>query len=286
MPGADQDTPVLIKLGKELYFEKRLSVNHSISCNTCHPVDHYRAGADNDPTSDGAHGQRGQRNSPTVFNAGFHAAQFWDGRAKDLVEQAKAPILNPVEMAMPSEAEVGKRLGAIKRYQQLFVSAFPGTPEKITYEMVARALAAFERTLVTHDRFDDFLEGKDRALSRAELEGLNLFLTLGCTACHQGALLGGTTFQKVGLVHPYPNTDDLGRFVVTKDESDRFKFKVPSLRNVALTPPYFHDGKVATLQQAVRQMAYMQLDRQITDAQVRSLVAFLKSLSDARFRAL
>jgi cytochrome c peroxidase len=139
--------------------------------------------------------------------------------------------------------------------------------------------------LITHDRFDDFLEGQDQALSRAELRGLELFLSIGCASCHRGALLGGTTFEKAGVAHPYTNTNDLGRFVVTKDDGDRYKFKVSSLRNVALTAPYFHDGKAAKLGEAVRQMAYIELDRQLTEEQARSLVAFLKSLSDGRFRA-
>src|SRR5512136_580014 len=165
MPGADKDSPAAITLGQKLYFEKRLSVNGKQSCNDCHMVDQNRAGVDNEPTSEGAHGKRGDRNSPTTLNAGFHFAQFWDGRAKDLVEQAKGPVLNPVEMAMPDEKEVIKRLEADADYARLFKAAFPGEDKPINYHTFARAVAAFERTLITHDRFDDFLKGDDKALN-------------------------------------------------------------------------------------------------------------------------
>lgn len=280
MPGAEKDTPVMIALGKKLFFDKRLSVNETISCNSCHMLDGQRAGVDNEPTSPGAFGKRGTRNSPTVLNAGFHATQFWDGRAKDLVEQAKGPVLNPVEMAMPTETEVIKRISGDDEYRKLFAQAFPDITDRISYQNVAHAIAAFERTLITRDRFDDFLKGEDQALSASALKGLELFLTAGCTACHNGPTLGGDTFQKVGLLHPYAHTNDVGRFEVTKNEDDLFKFKVPSLRNVALTKPYFHDGKVSALDAAVRQMAYMQLDRNLTAEETEFLVAFLNALSD------
>jgi cytochrome c peroxidase len=280
MPGAEQDTPAMIKLGEKLFFDKRLSINESQSCNSCHMVDQAKGGVDNEPTSEGAFHQRGGRNSPTVLNAGLHLAQFWDGRAKDLVEQAKGPILNPIEMAMPREDVVIQRLGAVKEYQALFKDAFPGAAQSINYDHVAQAIAAFERTLITRDRFDDFLKGDDRALNDGELKGLELFLTTGCTTCHMGSTIGGTMFQKAGLVHPYPNTNDVGRIAITKDEDDLYKFKVPSLRNIALTAPYFHDGAWPTLEAAVRQMAYMQLDKQLTDEEVQSLASFLRTLTD------
>jgi cytochrome c peroxidase len=279
MPGSAEDTPALVALGRKLYFEKKLSVNNSQSCNTCHRVDEGRGGVDNEPTSEGAFKKRGDRNSPTTLNAGFHMAQFWDGRAPNLVEQAKGPILNPVEMAMPDEAEVIKRLKADRSYPPLFDKAFPGAADKISYENVARAIAAFERTLVTRDRFDDFQKGDDAALNETELRGLDLFLTAGCTTCHFSPTLGATTYQKVGLVHPY-ETPDLGRAKVTKDEDDNNKFKVPSLRNIALTAPYFHDGKQATLRETVVKMAFHQLDRKLTDAEADALVAFLNTLTD------
>lgn len=280
MPGAEKDTPALVALGKKLFLDKRLSTNNSQSCNSCHNVEGKGGGVDNEATSPGAFGKRGGRNSPTVLNAGLQLAQFWDGRAADLVAQAKGPILNPGEMAMPSEAEVVKKLGAAKDYPPLFDKAFSGAGSKISYENIAQAIAAFERTLITRDRFDDFLKGSDKALSALELKGANLFLTTGCTTCHTGPLIGGGMYMKVGLVNPYENTSDLGRFEVTKDNDDKFKFKVPTLRNIALTAPYFHDGKIATLPDAVKKMAWLQLGKELKDDEIKAIVAFLGSLTD------
>lgn len=279
MPGAEKDTAALVKLGKELYFEKALSKNNSQSCNSCHRVDGKGGGVDNEATSPGAFGKRGGRNSPTTLNAGFQFAQFWDGRAEDLKAQAKGPVLNPVEMAMPAEAEVVSRLGAMAKYGELFRAAFPGQAQPVTYDNMAHAIAAFERTLVTHDRFDTFLKGDDKALSATELKGLNEFLTLGCTTCHYGPVIGGQVYQKIGLVNPYP-TDDKGRSEITKDEDDHFKFKVPMLRNIAITQPYFHKGQVATLDDAVRKMAWHQLGKELSKDQADALVAFLHALTD------
>lgn len=279
MPGASNDTPAMVALGKRLYFDKRLSVNDTQSCNTCHRVDENRGGVDNEPTSPGAFGKRGDRNSPTTLNAGFHFVQFWDGRAKDLVEQAKGPVLNPVEMAMPEEAEVIKKLSAVPDYKVGFAQAFPGVKDPLSYDNVATAIAAFERTLITRDRFDDFQKGDGKALSAQELQGLDLFLTIGCTTCHAGPVMGGTTYQKVGLLHPY-ETPDKGRAAVTKDEDEEFKFKVPSLRNIALTAPYFHDGKQGNLRDTVKLMAHIQLDKQLTEVETDALLAFLNALTD------
>jgi cytochrome c peroxidase len=279
MPRSEKDTPALVALGKDLYFEKALSQNNSQSCNTCHNVEGKGGGVDNEPTSPGAFGKRGGRNSPTSLNAGFQIAQFWDGRAEDLKAQAKGPVLNPVEMAMPAEAEVVKRLAGMPRYAGLFKSAFPGVSDPVTYDNMAEAIAAFERTLVTHDRFDDFLKGDDKALNPTELKGLNEFLTQGCTTCHYGPVIGGQVYQKIGLVNPYP-TDDKGRIDVTKDEDDEFKFKVPMLRNIAITHPYFHKGQVSSLSEAVKAMGWYQLGKELTDDQVKSIVAFLNTLTD------
>lgn len=279
MPGSEHDTPERIELGKKLFFEKRLSVNNTQSCNTCHAVDNHRGGVDNEPTSPGAFGKRGGRNSPTVLNAGFHLAQFWDGRAEKLEDQAKGPILNPIEMSMPDPKTVIERLAADAGYQTAFKRAFSGEANPINYDNVARAIAAFERTLITRDRFDDFLKGQDKVLSAGELRGLDLFLTAGCTTCHDGPVLGGSRYQKVGLVNPYA-TADKGRFEVTKQEEDLHFFKVPSLRNIALTAPYFHDGSQATLPEVVRQMGWLQLGRKFTEAEVADLVAFLNALTD------
>lgn len=279
MPGSENDTPARIELGRKLFMDTRLSTNNSQSCNTCHDVTGKKGGVDNEPTSEGAFDKRGDRNSPTVLNAGFHFAQFWDGRAKDLKEQAKGPVLNPVEMAMPTEAEVVQRLSAVKEYTDAFANAFPGQASPITYDNMAEAIAAFERTLITRDRLDDFLKGDDKALSAKELKGLDLFLTIGCTTCHNGPVLGGNSYQKVGLIHPY-ETKDMGRFDVTKEEGDEHKFKVPSLRNVAITGPWFHDGKQTDLKDTVTKMAYMQLDRQLTSDEADALVALMHAMTD------
>ncbi len=285
MPGAEQDTKALVALGEKLYFEKRLSLNEKMSCNDCHLVDKNRAGVDNEVTSLGVHGKRGDRNSPTTLNAGFHFAQFWDGRAKSLEEQAQGPVLNPVEMAMPDQAEVIRRLSADKEYPKLFKTAFPDQADAISYENFGRAVAAFERTLITRDRFDDFLKGDDKTLTVQELRGLDLFLSVGCTTCHTGPTIGGNMYQKIGVLHPYSNTTDKGRITVTKEEWDEYRFKVPSLRNVSLTWPYFHDGKAAELDTAVREMAYMQLDKKLTEPETADLKAFLMSLADKTRRA-
>lgn len=282
MPGSENDTADQVRLGKRLFFDKRLSKNNSQSCNSCHVVDQNRGGVDNEKTSPGAFGKRGGRNSPTVLNAGFHLAQFWDGRAETLADQAKGPILNPIEMAMPSEAEVIQRLKADRRYVSQFRAAFPKDKEPVTYNNLAKAIAAYERTLVTHDRLDDFLKGSDKALTDRELEGLELFTQVGCTTCHNGPLVGGNGFRKLGILEPYSNAADKGRIEVTKDEADEYVFKVPSLRNIALTAPYFHDGKHETLASAVREMAWLQLGKKLDDQQVDAIVAFLGSLSDKR----
>lgn len=279
MPGADRDSKELVQLGEKLFFEKRLSVNNKISCNSCHAVDNRKGGVDNEPTSPGAFGERGGRNSPTVLNAGFQTTQFWDGRAETLEHQAKGPILNPVEMAMPKDVDVLDRLKALEEYKTMFARTFRDAADPITYDNVAKAIAAYERTLVTRDRFDDFLKGDDKALSHQELRGLKAFLDLGCTACHNGPVLGGNSFQKIGLVKPF-ETSDVGRFEVTKEPDDKHKFKVPILRNVEITGPYFHDGKLASLDEVVKKMAWHQLGQELNDNQVRELVAFLKALTD------
>jgi cytochrome c peroxidase len=214
-----------------------------------------------------------------VLNAGFQIAQFWDGRAADLAAQAKGPILNPIEMAMPHEAGVLEKVRATAEYPAAFEKAF-GKADALTYDNLARAIAAFERTLVTRDRFDDFLKGDDQALNSDELKGLDTFMNVGCVACHNGPLLGGNSFQKLGVVNALEKLTDEGRYAVTKDEADRFKFKVPTLRNIALTGPYFHDGETATLEEAVRRMSWHQLGQKLSDEQVRLIVTFLHTLTD------
>jgi len=282
MPGSENDTPARVKLGRDLFFEKKLSANNTQSCNSCHAVDHNRGGVDNEPTSPGAFGKRGGRNSPTVLNAGFHIAQFWDGRAKTLEDQAKGPVLNPGEMGMPSEAAVVEKLKAEKKYVGAFKKAFPGDSDPVTYDNFAKAVGSFERTLRTHDRFDDFLKGDDKALTAAELKGLDTFLSIGCTTCHTGPLLGGNDYKKLGILNAYENTADKGRIEVTKEDYDEFVFKVPSLRNIALTAPYFHDGSQKTLEQTVQKMAWLQLGKKLSAEETSDLTAFLRALSDKK----
>ena len=263
-------------LGRMLYFDPRLSKNRDISCNSCHDLAAF--GVDGEATSPGHRGQRGGRNSPTVLNAAFHVAQFWDGRAADVEEQAKGPVLNPIEMAMPDEATVVAVLRSIPGYPPLFAAAFPDAEEALTYDNMARAIGAFERRLVTPSRFDAFLAGDDDALTDPEQAGLAAFMEVGCVSCHLGPVLGGTLYRKLGFVKPYPS-EDPGRVEVTKNEADRAVFKVPSLRNVAKTGPYFHDGSIATREQAIRIMAEYQLGRTLDDDQVAAISAFLASLT-------
>lgn len=270
-----------IVLGRQLYFDERLSKNHDLSCNSCHQLDAF--GADvrtpGAKTSSGHKGQLGGRNSPTVYNAALHFAQFWDGRAADVEEQAKGPILNPVEMAMPSEAAVVAVVKSIPGYEPMFAAAFPETKDPITYDNLAKAIGAFERKLVTPGPFDKFLAGDDAALGDEAKKGLSLFTQVGCTACHSGPALGGQMYQKLGLLKPYP-TADQGRFDVTKNEADKFMFKVPSLRNIDKTAPYFHDGSIATLPEAVKIMAEHQTAKgTLSDEETSQLVAFLQSLT-------
>jgi cytochrome c peroxidase len=279
MPDSENDTAARIELGRKLYFETALSSNRTQSCNSCHRLDEKRGGADNLPTSKGAEGQLGARNAPTTLNAGLHVAQFWDGRSPDLADQAKGPVLNPVEMTMSSEEEVLARLEEAG-YREAFKAAFPEAATPLSFDNFAEAVAAFERTLLTRDRFDDFLGGKPNALTAAEAGGLRRFIETGCADCHGGVLLGGESYEKMGQASEYANQKDLGRFDVTRDEEDRYVFKVSSLRNIALTDPYFHDGQAATLADAVKQMARLQLGEELGDEAAGSIVSFLGSLTD------
>jgi len=271
----DPQVDAKITLGRKLYYETSLSLANDLSCNSCHKLDAF--GVDGQPTSPGHQGQRGERNSPTVYNAAGHFVQFWDGRAPDVEAQAKGPILNPVEMAMPSEAEVVARLSAKEEYKPLFAAAFPGAADPITYDHLAEAIGAFERRLTTPGRFDRFLAGDGTALTKEEVAGLDTFVSSGCVACHSGTLLGGASYQKMGTVKPY-ETADLGRQKVTGDPSHEKMFKVPSLRNITKTGPYFHDGTVASLEDAVRLMGEHQLGKTLTEAEVTSIVTFLEAL--------
>jgi cytochrome c peroxidase len=277
---ANPITPEKIALGRMLYYENRISLSQSISCNTCHALDKY--GIDprtQNATSEGHNGQFGGRNSPTVYNAAGHIAQFWDGRAADVEAQAQGPVLNPVEMAMPDPEYVIKVLKSIPGYVDAFKAAFPGEADPVTYDNFGKAVGAFERKLTTPGKWDQFLGGDTAALSDAEKSGLATFVSAGCITCHMGTYLGGQMYQKTGLIQPWPNQKDQGRFDVTKNDADKMMFKVPSLRNIARTAPYFHDGSVADLGEAVRLMATHQLGKDLSDADVDSIVTFLNALT-------
>jgi cytochrome c peroxidase len=264
-----------IDLGRSLYFDPRLSKNHDVSCQSCHKLEAY--GVDNLPTSPGHKGQLGGRNSPTVYNAGLHMAQFWDGRAADLEAQAKGPILNPIEMAMPDEASVVKVVESIPGYVELHEKAFPGKP--LGYDTITTAIAAFERKLVTPSPFDRFLGGDLEALTNEQAAGLAKYMEVGCPTCHTGVAVGGSMYQKLGVNKPYPTKDE-GRFAVTKLESDKFVFKVPSLRNVAKTGPYLHDGSITDLTEMVKIMAEVQTTHGVlSDEDAKSIVTFLEALT-------
>ena len=274
-------TPEKIELGKMLFFDPRLSSSWLISCNTCHNL--ALGGVDLLETSIGHGWQKGPRNSPTVLNAVFNVAQFWDGRAKDLKEQAKGPVQAAVEMNSTPERVV-KTLQSIPEYVERFRKAFPGEADPVSFDNMARAIEAFEATLLTPDsRFDRYLQGDTAALRAEEKRGLELFLNKGCVACHAGVNLGGTGYFAFGVVEK-PGADilppdDKGRFEVTKTATDEYVFKSPSLRNIELTPPYFHSGRVWDLKQAVAIMGSAQLGATLSDEEATLITAFLRTLS-------
>jgi cytochrome c peroxidase len=279
---AGPDTPEKVALGAKLFMDPQLSSDGTISCNSCHRLDKF--GVDGTPTSTGVGGQLGGRNSPTVFNAALHNMQFWDGRAADVEEQAGMPVMNPVEMGIPSEAFLVKKLKGIADYPPLFSTAFPADKDALTYANIREAIGAFERTLLTPSRFDAFLKGEATALTASETEGLRTFMEVGCTNCHTGAALGGTMLQKFGVHADFrpltgSSPDDQGRKQVTGAEADKDMFKVPGLRNVTRTAPYFHDGRVTELDKAIRIMGTVQLGKELTDQQVKDLHAFLEVLT-------
>ncbi len=263
-------TAAKVELGKKLYFEPALSASGQFSCNSCHNVATY--GVDNQKFSIGHKWQRGGRNSPTTFNAVFWSKQFWDGRAATLEDQAKGPPLNPVEMASASEEEVIERL-KMAGYEAEFRAVFTGDKNALSYDNMAKAIAAFERTLVTPNApFDKYVRGEGD-ISDAAKRGMNKLVETGCTSCHSGALFTNNQFMK------FSYGTDGGVKEVTGKESDDRLFRVQSLRNVAMTAPYFHDGSAATLHDAVRIMAKVQLAKELSDSDVNDIVAFLETLT-------
>ena len=269
-----------VELGRMLFFEPRLSRSHVITCNTCHSIG--TGGADNVPASVGHGWQRGPRNSPTVFNAVFNAAQFWDGRAADLAEQAGGPVQASVEMNSTPELVV-ETLSSIPRYVELFGEAFPESGG-ITFDDVTIALEAFETTLVTPNApFDRWIGGDDSAMTATEVEGLQLFFETGCASCHNGVNFGGQTYFPFGVLER-PGADilpedDKGRFEVTATATDEYVFRASPLRNVELTAPYFHSGQVWNLEQAVAIMGTSQLGREISEDEAEKIAAFLRTLT-------
>lgn len=274
-------TPAKVQLGKMLFFDTRLSGGHTISCNTCHQLS--MGGDDGNETSRGHQAQKGPRNSPTVLNAVYNTAQFWDGRAEDLEAQAGGPLKNPIEMAASSDRVI-ETLQSIPEYRQRFARAFPEDDDPVNFENTQKAIAVFESTLITPGAsFDRYLRGDSDALGEQQKEGLAAFMNKGCANCHNGVNLGGQSYHPFGLVEK-PGADvlpedDTGRYQVTKSASDKYVFKTPSLRNITLTRPYFHSGKVWSLEQAVAIMGESQLGQDLTDQEVDRIVAFLESLT-------
>ncbi len=264
------------ELGKKLFFDPRLSKSGFISCNSCHNLS--MGGTDNLKTSIGHKWNQGPINAPTVLNSSFNLAQFWDGRAKDLKEQAGGPIANPGEMGSTHELAV-KVIDSIPSYQAEFKEVFGA--DGVDIDKITQAIAEFEKTLVTpNSRFDQWLMGKKDAITQQEKEGYQLFKSSGCIACHNGVAVGGNSYQKMGAVKPYKTDNKAeGRFAVTGKEADKFVFKVPTLRNIELTYPYFHDGNAATLTDAVDIMGKIQLAKEFNKEENASIVAFLKTLT-------
>lgn len=277
------ETPEKVELGKQLFFDPRLSMSGIISCNTCHNLSY--GGTDNLKTSIGHKWQAGPVNSPTVLNSSLQIAQFWDGRASDLQEQAAGPIAADVEMALPHTLAVNV-IQSIPGYVEQVKSIYGD--EQVTLDHITDAIAEFERTLVTPNApFDQWLMGDDSAISTTALAGYELFKNAGCIACHYGEALGGKSFMKMGLVAPYESDSPAqGRFDVTGQEMDRFMFKVPTLRNVTLTQPYFHDGAAETLAEATQVMGQLQLGRDFTEEELTQLVAFMETLTGDRLQMM
>lgn len=270
-----------VALGKQLYNDKRLSKNNTISCNSCHQLNNF--GVDNLPTSLGDSKELGDRNSPSTFYAFLHTSQFWDGRAVDVEEQAGMPILNPIEHGIPDEDYLVDKLSKIDEYQKLFSQVY-GEENSITFENITNAIGAFERKLYATSKFDEFLDGDEKALNAKEKKGLQAFIDNQCITCHTGIALGGHMKQKFGLFGDYwemtgSENIDTGLHQVTGKDTDKYIFKVPSLRNIEKTYPYFHDGSVDDLAEAVKIMGKLQSNKDISDEDVDLIIAFLKTLT-------
>lgn len=275
-------TPEKVKLGKMLFYETRISVDGTVSCSRCHPISLYAA--DGLRKSIGNNCKVNPRNAPTVFNAAGQISEHWIGNRTDVEDQAKQAVIGPPSFGMPSYEAVEKKLKEIKGYAALFQKAFPGEKDPVNVDNFAKAVGAFERTLVVPSRFDAFVKGDQTALTDPQSRGLKTFVETGCIACHSSAYVGGQMYQKFGVFEPYWNYTkskdvDEGRYVVTNNESDRYVFKVPMLRNVEMTSPYFHDGSVDKLKDAVWIMGKVQLGKDLDKSWVEEIVAFLNALT-------
>lgn len=289
-PADNPTTPEKVELGRMLYLDPRFSSTGTVSCNSCHNV--MLGGEDNRSVSMGVHGQTGGRSAPTVWNSGFSSSQFWDGRAATLEDQAKGPVTNPIEMGMSELEAAMDRVRDIPGYRPMFEKAFPGK-DPMTVANAAKAVAAYERTLITpNSAYDRYVKGDKQALTEQQVRGMQAFAGTGCTSCHSGAAFNGPsskpgtgffmkfpTFQDGDYVKQYDLLKDTGRFSVTTNVADKHVWKVPTLRNIALTAPYFHNGSVKTLDEAVKVMAKTQLNRDLTDSETADIVAFLDALS-------
>lgn len=276
IPESLAHNPAIAKLGKKLFFDPRLSKNDTISCSSCHQID--KNGADSLAFSIGINNQAGTLNTPTIYNAIFNIAQFWDGRAGNLFLQIKDPILNSHEMAMPSMDFLIKKLSKIEEYNTSFKKLFK---DGLTENNFFTAITEYEKTLITpNSKFDNFLKGEKNALNQKEKNGLKHFKDLGCVSCHNGINLGGNMYQKYGVVHEYiGKNNQLGRYNISKNPDDKYVFKVPSLRNIELTSPYLHDGSIQSLNESIDKMAYYQLGRKLNEKTINEIAAFLKTLT-------
>ena len=282
-PADNPTTAEKVELGKMLYHDPRLSSTGTVSCASCHNT--MLGGEDNRPNSMGVNGQTGGRSAPTVWNSAFNHVQFWDGRAASLEEQAAGPVTNPIEMGMKSWDDVVARLKTIEGYQAAFAAAFG--PESISKDTATKAIAAYERTLITpNSAYDKYVGGDQNAMTEQQIRGMEKAIELGCTGCHSGPAFNGPgMFQKFPMHSnqyfeaQYHFSQDLGVAEVSKKAEDQHLFKVPTLRNVALTAPYFHNGSVKTLEEAVKIMAKLQLDKDLSKEDVADIVAFLNALT-------
>ena len=270
---ANPMTDQKVALGRMLFYDPRFSKSHDTSCNTCHDLEAYGADGKDVPSA------KSRRNTPTVYNAALQFAQGWDGRAETVEDQVKSHMVSPGEMAMQSPERVVAALKAVPEYVDAFKKAFPEDDDPLTFDDFAKAVGAFTRKLTTPSTWDRFLSGDKSALTDDEKNGFLKFVDTGCAACHMGPLIGGTMYQKLGLVKPWPNQKDKGRMDISKSASDEMMFKASQLRNVERTAPYFHDASAKTLDEAVKLMASYQLNKELSDGDAQSIVTWFKTLS-------